>query len=41
VFTSLFNGRGALFSAFRQIAIGLVAAGFTAGAGRLLGVSIS
>ncbi|WP_233867416.1 VIT1/CCC1 transporter family protein [Paraburkholderia adhaesiva] len=41
VFTSLFNGRSAAFSAFRQIAIGLVAAGFTAGAGRLLGVSIS
>jgi len=41
VFTSLFNGRGALFSAARQIAIGLVAAAFTAGAGRLLGVSIS
>ncbi|PXW22589.1 VIT1/CCC1 transporter family protein [Paraburkholderia caballeronis] len=41
VFTSLFNGRSALFSAFRQIVIGLVAAGFTAGAGRLLGVSIS
>jgi VIT1/CCC1 family predicted Fe2+/Mn2+ transporter len=41
VFTSLFNGRSALFSAFRQIVIGLVAAAFTAGAGRLLGVSIS
>lgn len=41
VFTSLFNGRSAAFSAFRQIAIGLVAAAFTAGAGRLLGVSIS
>ena len=41
VFTSLFNGRSALFSACRQIVIGLVAAAFTAGAGRLLGVSIS
>ncbi|MCC8396935.1 VIT1/CCC1 transporter family protein [Paraburkholderia sp. MMS20-SJTR3] len=41
VFTSLFNGRGAAFSAFRQIVIGLVAAGFTFGVGRLLGVSIS
>jgi vacuolar iron transporter family protein len=41
VFTSLFNGRSAAFSAFRQIAIGLAAAAFTAGAGRLLGVSIS
>lgn len=41
VFTSLFNGRSATFSALRQIVIGLVAAAFTAGAGRLLGVSIS
>jgi vacuolar iron transporter family protein len=41
VFTSLFNGRSAAFSAFRQIAIGLVAAAFTAGAGHLLGVSVS
>jgi len=41
VFTSLFNGRGAAFSAFRQIVIGLVAAAFTFGVGRLLGVSIS
>jgi vacuolar iron transporter family protein len=41
VFTSLFNGRSAAFSAFRQVAIGLVAAAFTAGAGRLLGVSLS
>lgn len=41
VFTSLFNGRSALFSASRQIVIGLVAAAFTAGAGRLLGVSLS
>jgi vacuolar iron transporter family protein len=41
VFTSLFNGRSAAFSALRQVAIGLVAAAFTAGAGHLLGVSIS
>ncbi|OLL28713.1 rubrerythrin family protein [Burkholderia sp. SRS-W-2-2016] len=41
VFTSLFNGRGAAFSALRQIVIGLIAAGFTFGVGRLLGVSIS
>jgi vacuolar iron transporter family protein len=41
VFTSLFNGRSALFSAFRQIVIGMVAAGFTFGIGRLLGVSLS
>ncbi|MPW21685.1 rubrerythrin family protein [Paraburkholderia sp. CNPSo 3157] len=41
VFTSLFNGRSAAFSAFRQIVIGLIAAAFTFGVGRLLGVSIS
>jgi len=41
VFTSLFNGRGAAFSAFRQIVIGLIAAAFTFGVGRILGVSIS
>jgi VIT1/CCC1 family predicted Fe2+/Mn2+ transporter len=41
VFTSLFNGRGAAVSAFRQIVIGLIAAAFTFGVGRLLGVSIS
>jgi vacuolar iron transporter family protein len=41
VFTSLFNGRGAAFSAFRQIMIGLIAAAFTFGVGHLLGVSIS
>jgi VIT1/CCC1 family predicted Fe2+/Mn2+ transporter len=41
MFTSLFNGRGAAFSALRQIAIGLAAAAFTFGAGRLLGVSVS
>jgi VIT1/CCC1 family predicted Fe2+/Mn2+ transporter len=41
VFTSLFNGRSAAFSALRQIVIGLIAAAFTFGAGRVLGVSIS
>ncbi|MEX3897847.1 VIT1/CCC1 transporter family protein [Paraburkholderia sp. BR10954] len=41
VFTSLFNGRSASFSAIRQVVIGLVAAGFTFGIGRLLGVSVS
>jgi VIT1/CCC1 family predicted Fe2+/Mn2+ transporter len=41
VFTSLFNGRSTAFSATRQVAIGLVAAAFTFGAGRILGVSIS
>lgn len=41
VFTSLFNGRGAAFSAIRQVAVGLIAAAFTFGVGRLLGVSIS
>lgn len=41
VFTSLFNGRSALFSSFRQVVIGLLAAGFTFGVGHVLGVSIS
>jgi VIT1/CCC1 family predicted Fe2+/Mn2+ transporter len=41
VFTSLFNGRNAAFSASRQVAIGLIAAAFTFGVGRLLGVSVS
>ncbi|CAB3725255.1 hypothetical protein LMG22037_05109 [Paraburkholderia phenoliruptrix] len=41
VFTSLFNGRSAAFSALRQVAIGLIAAAFTFGVGRLLGVSVS
>lgn len=41
VFTSLFNGRSAAFSALRQIVIGLIAAAFTYGAGRVLGVSVS
>jgi VIT1/CCC1 family predicted Fe2+/Mn2+ transporter len=41
VVTSLFNGRGAVFSAGRQVLIGLIAAGFTYGVGGLLGVSVS
>jgi VIT1/CCC1 family predicted Fe2+/Mn2+ transporter len=41
MFTSLFNGRSAVFSAGRQIVIGLVAAAFTFGVGHLLGVSVS
>lgn len=41
VFTSLFNGRSALFSASRQVLIGLAAAAFTFGVGHLLGVSVS
>lgn len=41
VFTSLFNGRSAVFSAFRQMVIGLIAAAFTFGVGRALGVSVS
>lgn len=38
--TSLFTGRRVLFSAGRQVAIGLAAAGITFGVGRALGVSI-
>lgn len=38
--TSLFTGRGALFSAFRQLTIGLVAAAITYGIGVLAGVSL-
>jgi VIT1/CCC1 family predicted Fe2+/Mn2+ transporter len=41
VFTSIFNGRGALFSAVRQVVIGLAAAACTFGLGRVLGVSLS
>jgi VIT1/CCC1 family predicted Fe2+/Mn2+ transporter len=41
VFTSLFNGKSAGFSAARQVGIGLIAAAFTFGVGRVLGVSIS
>jgi vacuolar iron transporter family protein len=38
--TSLFTGRGTLFSALRQLAIGIAAAGITFGLGRLIGVSL-
>jgi VIT1/CCC1 family predicted Fe2+/Mn2+ transporter len=38
--TSLFTGRGLLFSAGRQLAIGYAAAALTYGIGRLVGVSI-
>jgi vacuolar iron transporter family protein len=41
LFTSLFNGRSALYSACRQVLIGMIAAGCTFGVGRLLGVSLS
>ncbi|SIT45788.1 conserved membrane hypothetical protein [Paraburkholderia piptadeniae] len=41
VFTSLFNGRSASFSAIRQVIIGLAAAAFTFGVGHVLGVSVS
>ncbi|BCQ29005.1 rubrerythrin family protein (plasmid) [Caballeronia sp. NK8] len=40
VFTSLFNGRSAGFSAVRQILVGLAAAAFTFGVGRVLGVAV-
>jgi VIT1/CCC1 family predicted Fe2+/Mn2+ transporter len=39
--TTLFTGRGALFSGTRQLGIGLAAAAVTFGLGRLIGVSIS
>ncbi|HCE5827408.1 TPA: VIT1/CCC1 transporter family protein [Pseudomonas aeruginosa] len=39
--TSLFTGRGAVFSAVRQIAIGLAAAAVTYGIGLLFGVTLS
>ena len=38
--TTLFTGRGALFSGTRQLAIGLGAAAITFGLGKLIGVSI-
>ena len=38
--TSLFTGRGAVFSSLRQLAIGLAAAGVTYGAGAVAGVSL-
>jgi VIT1/CCC1 family predicted Fe2+/Mn2+ transporter len=39
--TSLFTGRGVLFSGTRQLLIGLAAAAITFGVGRLIGVSLS
>lgn len=39
--TSLFTGRTAVFSAFRQIAIGLIAAAITYGIGTLAGVTLA
>lgn len=39
--TSLFTGRSVLFSAARQIAIGLIAAAITYGVGRAVGVSLA
>jgi vacuolar iron transporter family protein len=38
--TSLFTGRGVLFSGLRQLAIGVAAAGITFGLGKLIGVSL-
>ncbi|AGH49456.1 hypothetical protein G432_08655 [Sphingomonas sp. MM-1] len=38
--TSLFTGRSALFSAVRQLIIGLAAAGVTYGAGAIVGISL-
>ena len=39
--TSLFTGRGAVFSAMRQLLIGFAAAGVTYGVGALVGVSLA
>jgi vacuolar iron transporter family protein len=39
--TSLFSGRGAVYSATRQIVIGGIAAGVTYATGALIGVSLS
>jgi VIT1/CCC1 family predicted Fe2+/Mn2+ transporter len=39
--TSLFTGRGPLFSGLRQLVVGLLAAGITFGIGRLIGVAIA
>jgi VIT1/CCC1 family predicted Fe2+/Mn2+ transporter len=39
--TTLFTGRGVVFSAVRQLAIGLAAAGITFAMGRLIGVSLA
>ncbi len=39
--TSLFTGRGAIFSAMRQVLIGFAAAGVTYGVGALVGVNLA
>jgi VIT1/CCC1 family predicted Fe2+/Mn2+ transporter len=39
--TTLFTGRAVVFSALRQLAIGMAAAGITFGVGRLVGVSLA
>jgi VIT1/CCC1 family predicted Fe2+/Mn2+ transporter len=39
--TTLFTGRGVLFSGLRQLLIGLGAAAVTFGIGKLIGVAIS
>ena len=39
--TSLFTGRGTIFSALRQLAIGFAAAGVTYGVGALVGISLA
>jgi len=39
--TTLFTGRGMVFSGLRQVAIGLAAAGVTYGLGHLIGISLS
>jgi VIT1/CCC1 family predicted Fe2+/Mn2+ transporter len=41
VATSLFSGRGPLYSAIRQVLIGAAAAGITYGTGALIGVSLA
>jgi VIT1/CCC1 family predicted Fe2+/Mn2+ transporter len=38
--TTLFTGRGVVFSGMRQLAVGIAAAGVTFVVGRLIGVSI-
>jgi len=39
--TSLFSGRGPVYSATRQVVIGAIAAGVTYATGALIGVSLS
>ena len=39
--TTLFTGRGVIFSGLRQLAIGIAAAGVTYGVGKLIGVSLA